>query len=105
MALVYILLIVFFSSVMDKTKDTIQYNSSIFKNWNPQFWNDEAWKGNFLPFTRYKFNAWHVSKSIMVFIICFIVSNTFSDFIAYGIFWNVGFDLLYDDILKSTKNA
>lgn len=103
--LIYILLAVFFNSVMDKTKDTIQFNNSVFKELNPKFWNDEAWQGKFLPFTKYKLNAWHISKSLMVFFFCASISDSFYEFVAYGIIWNVVFDLFYEDILTPKKNA
>jgi len=50
-SLILIFFAAMFNAVMDKTKDTIQYNSSQFRGLNPLFWNDEAWSGKFVPFT------------------------------------------------------
>ena len=100
MNFVLIILAAFFNSVMDKTKDTIQYNSSVFKNWNKRFWNDEEPTQYFWR-TKYKVNAWHLSKSLMIICICAAMSVTILEFICYGIIWNVTFNFLYNKALKS----
>jgi hypothetical protein len=96
---VLLILAAFFSAVMDKTKDTIQYNSSVFKNWNKRFWNDEE-PSSFVPYTKYKLNAWHLSKSLLVICICAAMSRTIWEFIIYGIIWNLVFNFLYNKALK-----
>ena len=95
---VLLILAAFFSAVMDKTKDTIQYKSSVFKKWG-KFWNDEEpteyfWK------TKYKLNAWHLSKSMLVICICAAISRTIIEFIIYGIIWNLVFNIMYNKALK-----
>jgi hypothetical protein len=96
---VLLILAAFFSAVMDKTKDTIQYNSSVFKNWNKRFWNDEEPTQYFWR-TKYKLNAWHLSKSLMIICICAAISRTIWEFIIYGIIWNLVFNFLYNKALK-----
>lgn len=96
---VLLILAAFFSAVMDKTKDTIQYNSSVFKNWNKRFWNDEE-KTNYFWITKYKINAWHLSKSLLVICICAAMSCTICEFIIYGLIWNLVFNFLYNKALK-----
>jgi len=93
------------NAVMDKTKDTIQYNSSQFRGLNPYFWDDSMWMGKFVPFTRYKFNAWHISKSLML--LCLLAVPLFykpilgyCDYLLFGFEWIVIFNLFYNKILK-----
>lgn len=97
-----------FNSVMDKTKDTIQYNSSIFRNWNPKFWNDQVSEHIFILGTKYKPNAWHISKSCMLTLLflAIIYYKPFIpilDFSCMGVAWVLPFNLFYNRILKFTK--
>lgn len=96
---ILLILAAFFNAVMDKTKDTIQYNTSVFKDLNKRFWNDEEYT-NYVPFTKYKLNAWHLSKSLMIICICTAMSCTIWEFIIYGIIWNLVFNFLYNKALK-----
>ena len=95
---VLLILAAFFNAVMDKTKDTIQYDSSVFKRWG-KFWNDEE-PTKFIPYTKYKLNAWHLSKSLMIICICAAISCTIWEFIIYGIIWNLVFNFMYNKALK-----
>lgn len=95
---VLIILAAFFNAVMDKTKDTIQYKSSVFKKWG-KFWNDEE-PTKYFWFTKYKLNAWHLSKSLMIICICAAMSSTIWEFIIYGIIWNLVFNFMYNKALK-----
>jgi len=104
-SLILIFFAAMFNAVMDKTKDTIQYNSSQFRGLNPLFWNDEAWSGKFVPFTKYKLNAWHISKSLMLF--CLLATPFFYkpifggwDYILFGLEWVFIFNLFYNKFLK-----
>lgn len=109
-SLILIFLAAFFNAVMDKTKDTIQYNSSQFRGLNPYFWDDSMWMGKFVPFTRYKFNAWHVSKSLMLF--CLLAVPFFYkpilgklDYLLFGIEWILVFNLFYNlNTVSPTNN-
>lgn len=99
---ILIFLAAMFNAVMDKTKDTIQYESSIFYKlgWNPKFWNDEAWKGKYLPLTEYKANAWHISKSLMLICFLILISDNILQFCVYGTIWILVFNEFYDNIFK-----
>ena len=97
-----------FNAVMDKTKDTIQYKTSVFYKWgwNPNFFNDEQydkWQGYLVG--KYKPNAWHLSKSRMVMCLLAIpfVYKPFLgpiDYLIFGYEWIVVFNLFYDKIFK-----
>ena len=103
--LILIFFAAMFNAAMDKTKDTIQYNSSQFRGLNPYFWNDEAWNGKFITGTEYKANAWHISKSLML--LCLLAVPFFYkpilgywDYLLFGFEWIVIFNLFYNKILK-----
>jgi len=105
MSFILIFLAAFFNAVMDKTKDTIQFNSSVFKKLNPLFWNDEKSKHIFILGTKYKPNAWHISKSCMLF--CFVFAIVLYtpfvaviDFCVIGLIWILTFNLFYNHIFK-----
>jgi len=99
---ILIFLAAIFNAVMDKTKDTIQYESSMFYvwGWNPKFWNDEAWEGKFLPLTEYKANAWHISKSLMLLCLFIAVSKTVLEFAVISAIWLLVFNRFYNKLLK-----
>ncbi len=119
-----IILAAFFNAVMDKTKDTIQFENSIFKNKNPLFWDDQQSDGVFIPHTRYKVNAWHLSKSLVLFILLGLlpiaydpfcirflgkifsypkITGAILDIAIMGTLWIQVFNLFYNNILKSKK--
>jgi hypothetical protein len=105
----------FFNSVMD-TLDH-HYSTSIFKDWNPYFWNPAlSWKQKYeLPdwipdtFT----DSWHIAKFLQI--ISFLIAivfyapitgffgigtlNTAVDFLCLGILRNLTFNLFYNYIL------
>jgi hypothetical protein len=99
------------ASVCNATMDTLthHFNYSIFKNKKEEFWNpNESWKYvNFLPFTKYRADAWHLLKSSMIVFmcasICFANNFTIYDFICLGILWNLTFNLFYNHLLITKK--
>jgi|ERR1044072_9366270 hypothetical protein len=106
---VFILLAAFFNAVMDAVENE-NYFESIFKNLPKQFWyKRESWKYAAKIFG-YKVDAWHVSKTLMVF--CFagaVISFNlpvfkWQDVAMYvagvGVMWNVTFWLFYHVIFK-----
>lgn len=97
---ILIVLAAMFNAVMDKTKDTIQYDTSVFKNRNPKFWNDEAFEGGFL-FGKYKYNAWHVCKTLMLF--CVFLSCSLSLFLPLVIYQYNPFIAIFDFCLMGAE--
>lgn len=82
------------------------FSSSIFRNKNPKFWyKRESWKYAKKIFG-WKFDAWHIAKSIMVMLLAgSIVTYTpvlgrLWDFIVLGGLWNLLFGLFYHNIFK-----
>jgi hypothetical protein len=62
---IFIILMGFFNACMDAFENE-NYFESIFKNWDQRFWyKRESWK-----YARklggYKFDAWHISKTLWV---------------------------------------
>jgi len=93
------------NAVMDRTGDSVAFNKSIFNHLNPKFWSKEvSWQfANKLPFTKFKLDAWHIAKSLMV--ICLAASLLLDgikwwEFPILGIVWNVTFNTFYNHILK-----
>lgn len=94
----------FFNAVMDVTGNVVKFNTSIIKNFPPNFWvKDVSWK--FAPkIFGWKADAWHIAKSGMI--ICFAGAIIFFKpqhqwwvhFISIGIVWNVGFWLFYNKL-------
>ena len=114
-SIIFIFLEGFFNSVMD-TLDH-HFSTSIFKNWNPYFWNPSlSWKQKYeLPdwipdaFT----DAWHISKFLQIvsFLIAIVfyapitkffdisLLNTTVDFLILGVLRNAVFIIFYTYIL------
>lgn len=112
----------FCNSVMD-TLDH-HFINSIFNSTklDDKFWNPSIshWTTPYLPYTKYKLDAWHLFKSLMIIFHalsnCFIflagtyITNLYSEIlsifillIVYGIIWNVPFNLFYNRILITKK--
>ena len=66
-SLVIFALAAFFNACMDAFENE-NFHESVFKNWNQKFWyKRESWKyAKVIPFTKYKLDAWHISKTLMV---------------------------------------
>lgn len=66
--LVFGILAGFFMAVMDRTAEPVAFNNSIFSKKNPKWWvRSVSWEYvKFLPFTKYRPDAWHISKSCMI---------------------------------------
>ena len=107
---ILIFLAVVCNVVMDKTKDTIQYESSVFYKWgwDRTFWNDEDYNKGFIPFTKYKLNAWHLSKSLMLWLL-FAIPFVYKPFLGHLDYvlmlteWVVLFTPLYHKVFNYNK--
>lgn len=95
-----------FNAVMDTLK--FHFESSIFSKKNPRWWNpnESCNYVKFLPFTKYRPDAWHLSKSMMIVIMCLSVVfykpafGMLIDFLILGCVWNGVFNILYNHVLK-----
>jgi len=107
--LTYILwcLAAMFNALMDRVENE-NFHVSIFSKLNQKFWyKRESWKYAKKLFG-YKFDAWHLSKSLMIVLI--LLSIYFYqpflpiiDLIVLGTLWNLTFNLFYNYIFKTQK--
>ncbi len=98
----------FFNAVMD-TLDEGHFQTSIFSGMDPNFWyKRESWNKAKKIFG-WKFDAWHIAKSLMVIslsIAIVLYKETFNfwlDIIVLGAIWNGSFNLGYNHLLKRKK--
>ena len=105
LSILFVALAASFNAVTDTT--WTHFPTSVFKNLDPSFWNaQESWKTayNFLGFVR--FDAYHLSKELMILsIIEAIISyksfaRKYQEFIIFGITWSLFFELLYSYTLN-----
>lgn len=103
------LLLISLAAIFKAVADTLQhhFDTSIFKKLNPKWWNPVVscdYVG-FLPFTKYRPDAWHLANSGMI--ISFICAVVFSHpviawwlaIIIGGVVFNIVFNLFYNQIL------
>jgi hypothetical protein len=96
----------FFNAVSDTLAD--HFDTSVFRWLDPRFWNKQvSWRyAPFLKFTRYRLDAWHLSKSLSI--ICAVLAMVFhtpvfpwwAELAGAGLLWNETFNLFYDKILR-----
>lgn len=81
------------------------YFESIFKQWNQKFWyKRESWKWA-RKIAGYKFDSWHIAKTLWVVGLSFVPSVEFyGDWwvivLGVGLTWNVVFRLFYHVIFR-----
>ena len=102
-----LVLAAFFKAVADTLQH--HYDVSVFKNMTYHWWDpNRSWRYvNFIPFTKYRPDAWHLANSLMI--ISFISLAVFHqhhfkwwiEIIAAGIIFNLAFGFFYDKILIS----
>ena len=96
-SLCFVILAAIFNAIMD-TLENENFYSSWFGNLNERFWYKRtSWKYA-KKIGGYKVDAWHLAKSCMIIclllaIVCF--HGHWGWFFAYGIFWNVTFNVVY----------
>lgn len=104
------LILICIAAFLNAVMDTLQFHFFIskFKNLDMKFWNPESsWKVDPLPGTKYKPDAWHLSKSLCIIMLCMAVVfytpllGKAYDFILAGVLWNLVFNLSYNKFLKA----
>lgn len=104
-------LCILLAAIFKAVADTLQhhFDTSVFRNLNPKFWNPVVscdYVG-FLPFTKYRPDAWHLANSGMI--ICFIPAASINDLLinswlinvaALGVIFNLTFNLFYNKVLR-----
>lgn len=94
------------NAAMDTT--THHYSTSIFKILDERFYNPNiSWKYGY-KFGEYKFDFWHMCKSVMIILFAIFAINykTFTnsfilDLTILGVLWNLTFNLFYNKILRT----
>jgi hypothetical protein len=102
------LIFVFIAAVLNALMDRVEnenFSSSVFKNLNQKFWyKRESWKHAKKVFG-WKFDAWHVAKSLMIISLAFgIVLYRpilgILDVLIIGAIWIGTFNIFYNRIFK-----
>ena len=71
------------------------FYTSRFVNCNPNFWyKRESWKYARKVFG-WKFDAWHVAKSLMLFALIGAIAQSWFEWVCLGLLWNVVFRVSY----------
>jgi hypothetical protein len=96
---------------------THHWYKSVFNKLNESFWNPSVSSkvAVYIPYTKYKIDAWHLFKSLMIILLAssaisgmvfktYCMINPFFDFviliIVYGIIWNGVFNIFYNHLLN-----
>lgn len=115
LSLLFFLLAAACNACMDKL--SFHFHKSVFNKLNPNFWDPSvSWKyAKFVPFTKYKIDAWHLFKSAMIVFICISIMIAFKGgvyvdnsfvynkivlFLTMGLLWNGSFNLFFNKILS-----
>jgi len=105
---IFIALAAICNALMDKVETTISFKDSRFKNKKVAFWCKpiSAHNVKFIPFTKYRPDAWHLAKSTMIVLWCLAIVFYHSfipviDFVVMGIVYNLVFNIFYNHIFKT----
>jgi hypothetical protein len=112
----FVFLAAFFNAVMDATENEPNFNESILRKLNRRFWLKTVSWEYARKLLGYKFDAWHLAKTCMVFSIAgAVISAIFAGILltaipsivlilagigAIGAAWNLSFNLFYHIIFK-----
>ena len=106
----YNLLLWVFAAILNAAMDTVthHYSTSVFKDLDRRFYEPAiSWKYAKNIFG-YKFDFWHICKSLMIIsIVIFatsyqsITNNKLLDIFILGAIWNIIFNLFYNKVFKS----
>lgn len=97
------LILISLAAVCNAVMDILEnenFSSSIFRNLDPKFWyKRESWKYAKRVFG-WKFDGWHVFKSLMITLLMLAIvfyKPIFGwiDFIVFGLMWNLTFSFAY----------
>jgi hypothetical protein len=108
MAVILVIFAALFNAIMDRVETTISFNDSVFNKLNPLWWckAQSADVVKKIPFTAYKPDCWHLSKSAMICLLLAIpffykpIIGGFIDYVLLGILYNIVFEQFYSKILK-----
>jgi hypothetical protein len=99
--MIWIVLAAIFKATADKLSH--HFEKSIFKNLNPKWWNPNvSWEYvKFIPFTKYRPDAWHIANSLMI--VCFAIAafGITLKMLVTGVVFILIFNLFYNKIYGS----
>ena len=107
-SLISLALSAMFNALMDSVEYEGIFNRSIFSKYNPKWWcKSISWEYvKFLPFTKYRPDAWHLAKSSMVVFVSLAIVlykphfHPIVDLALFGITWNLSFNLFYNKLFR-----
>lgn len=101
------------AAICKSVADTLQhhYYASVFKNLDPKWWNPAiSWKHvKFIPFTKYRADAWHLANSAMIIFMVLAVAlhpldkwqlSWYYEVAIGAAVWNVPFNVFYNKIFR-----
>lgn len=105
-------ILILLAAICKAVADTLyhHYDTSVFASLNPKFWNPVVSCNyvKFLPFTKYRPDAWHIANSAMIvsFITAAVVRDSvfhswLINLVMLGVVFNLVFGVFYDKILKA----
>jgi hypothetical protein len=97
-------IIIVLAAILNAFMDIVEnenFSSSVFKDRNQKFWyKTVSWQYARKVFG-WKFDAWHVAKSLMIVLLCLgtvlyrPIINWWADLLIYGGLWNSAFGIAY----------
>lgn len=111
--IIFFIIAAFFCSVMDSV-DNGHYWDTIFSRWDPNFWYKERSWDKAVKIFGWKFDCWHIAKSMMIIFILLTIIN-YTPFVFYfdkllynkiaeifilGCSWNIIFNIFYNKFFK-----
>src|ERR1044072_556070 len=73
----FVFLMAFFNAVMDATENEPNFNESILRTLNRKFWLKPVSCDHAYQLLGYKFDAWHIAKTCMVFCLVGVIIASF----------------------------
>ena len=102
---IFIIIAAACNAVMDLLENENYYNS-VFRHFDDKFWyKRESWK-HVKKIFGYRPDAWHIAKSMMI--VCLVLAavlyepywNQLYDLLAFGLLWNLTFNIFYNKIFR-----
>ena len=102
------IILIIIAAILNAFMDIIEnenFRNSIFHEYNPLFWyKRESWKSA-KKYFGWKFDAWHIAKSLMLasLILAIIFYKSILglyDIFIFGLVWNLTFNIFYNKIFR-----
>jgi len=101
--MIWVVICVVIAAVLNAVMDILEnenFHSSRFMKCNPKFWyKRESWKWA-KKIGGWKFDGWHVAKSLMVMVLLWAAAEDWIQWVIMGIAWNLTFNVTYKLLKK-----